>query len=336
MNLIRDKMRRQLLALAWGSLLAGAVALPGGVAAQGNTQISIGSTASGSSAYTYYASVAAILNRDLAGKVQATVIETGASVENVRRLARKQLTMGLVTSDIAYRTYAGEGTEPNKNLRVLWTYFIAPQFYVVRQDSAVSSVQGLTGKKFNPGFRGSATESTTQIIFEELQIKPEYFRATLDDSIAAVKDNRIVGYAKGGSPASLDSTTMEIASLTPIRVLSFTDEQIAKVRARHSYITWLTLKPGDVSGLGSEVKTWAPMTHVATSSEALSEQLGYEIVKAVFNSQKEQAQTTPSIAQIDFTRTLLLSSVPLHAGTVKYLREIGVGIPNQLIPPEAR
>ena len=78
------------------------------------------------------------------------------------------------------------------------------------------------------------------------------------------------------------------------------------------------------------------MTHVATSSEALSEQLGYEIVKAVFNSQKEQAQTTPSIAQIDFTRTLLLSSVPLHAGTVKYLREIGVGIPNQLIPPEAR
>ena len=320
----------------WTAGVLFSLAVTGTAVAQGVTQISIGSTASGSSAYAYYASVAAILNRDLASKLQATVIETGASVENVRRLARKQLTMGLVTSDIMYRTYAGDGTEPNKNLRVLWTYFIAPQYYVVRQDSGVAKMEGLTGRKFNPGFRGSATESTTQIIFDELQIKPEYFRATLDDSIAAIKDNRIVGYAKGGSPASLDSTTMEIASLTPIRVLSFSDGQIAKVRAKHSYITWLTLKPSDVSGLSTEIKTWAPMTHVATSSDALSEQMGYEIVNAVFNTQKEQAQTTPSIAQIDLTKSLLLSSVPLHAGTVRYLREKGVAVPSHLIPPEAK
>lgn len=313
-----------------------ALAFGGTVAAQGVSQISIGSTASGSSAYTYYASVAAILNRDLAGKLQATVVETGASVENVRRLARKQLTMGLVTSDIMYRTYSGEGTEANKNLRVLWTYFIAPQFYVVRQDSGVTRMDELTGKKFNPGFRGSATESTTQIIFDEVGIKPEYFRATLDDSIAAIKDNRIIGYAKGGSPVSLDATTMEIASLTPIRVLSFTEEQIAKVRAKHSYITWLTLKPADAPGLGAEIRTWAPMTHVATSSDVLSEQMGYDIVKSVFNSQKEQAQTTPSIAQIDFTKSLLLSSVPLHAGTVRYLREKGIAVPAQLVPPETK
>jgi len=320
----------------WIACASLALAVTAPAAAQAVTQVSIGSTASGSSAYTYYASVAAILNRDLAGKLQATVIETGASVENVRRLARKQLTMGLVTSDIMHRTYAGDGVEANRSLRVLWTYFIAPQFYVVRQDSGVTKIEGLADRKFNPGFRGSATESTTQIIFDELQIKPDFFRATLDDSIAAIKDNRIIGYAKGGSPGSLDSTTMEIASLTPVRVLSFSEEQIARVRAKHSYITWLTLKPAEVAGLAAEVRTWAPMTHVATSSDALSEQLGYEIVKAVFNSQKEQAAATPTIAQMDFTKSLLLSSVPLHAGTVRYLREKGVSVPAALIPPEAK
>ena len=46
------------------------------------------------------------------------------------------------------------------------------------------------------------------------------------------------------------------------------------------------------------------------------------------NAVKDMAKTKPE--------DILYSSVPLHKGAIKYYREIGLTIPNKLIPAEAK
>jgi len=62
----------------------------------------------------------------------------------------------------------------------------------------------------------------------------------------------------------------------------------------------------------------------------------YKIVKAVSEGLEHQKAafkgTTDSIPQL----TAEVSQSPLHAGTIKYLREKGVKIPDHLIPAEAK
>ena len=67
----------------------------------------------------------------------------------------------------------------------------------------------------------------------------------------------------------------------------------------------------------------------------LPEDLVYEMTKTTFevlpqlaNAVKDMANTKPS--------DILYSSVPLHKGAIKYYREVGLAIPDKLIPAEAK
>jgi TRAP-type uncharacterized transport system substrate-binding protein len=60
-------------------------------------------------------------------------------------------------------------------------------------------------------------------------------------------------------------------------------------------------------------------------------------VKAAFENKTTIDQAYPGYASYDLTKqTLKFSVIPLHAGTVKYLKEIGVTVPANLIPAEAK
>lgn len=118
-------------------------------------------------------SLAKLINDQVPG-VEASVVETGATVDNLRRIARDQIDLGLVTTNVGQHAYAGERDFKGRPIdnRLLWVYSVAPQNVVVRADAGVDSLAGLEGKRFNPGIRGSATEQTTEAVLEALGISP--------------------------------------------------------------------------------------------------------------------------------------------------------------------
>ena len=145
-------------------LSAGLIA---GTAAQAEEQLLIGSTSTSSSQYGYFVAVGQIINQHVDG-VRTSVVETGATVDNLRRILRNQVDMGLVTTNVGYHAYAGEGefeSRPVDN-RLLWVYSQAPQNVVMREDSGVTSMAELDGARLNPGITGSATEATTIAVME--------------------------------------------------------------------------------------------------------------------------------------------------------------------------
>lgn len=79
-------------------LSAGLIA---GTAAKAEEQLLIGSTSTSSSQYGYFVAVGQIINQHV-DNVRTSVVETGATVDNLRRILRNQVDMGLVTTNVGY------------------------------------------------------------------------------------------------------------------------------------------------------------------------------------------------------------------------------------------
>ncbi len=302
--------------------------------AQAQERLLIGSTSSSSSHYGYFVAVNQIINGNLDG-VSSSVVETGATVDNLRRLSRNQIDLGLVTTNTGYHAYVGAedfAGRPVDN-RLLWVYTVAPQIVVVREDSGVTEMAGLTGVRFNPGITGSATEKTTEAVMQTLGIAPDYVRGSTTDVVDAIKDNRIAGYAKSGVGNRLDGSTMDVATFTPIRVLTLDDEQTAALREQMPDISVIDIPAGAGEGIPA-FRTWAFGVAVHASPD-LSEETAYRIVKAVMENPEPQANAFSAVQDVDLAElTLKVGTVPLHPGAARYFREQGLDIPDALNPAQ--
>ncbi|MCE8011857.1 TAXI family TRAP transporter solute-binding subunit [Halomonas daqingensis] len=318
------------------TLLAAAVSttfLTAGMA-QANERLLIGSTSSSSSHYGYFVAVNQIINSQVEG-VSASVAETGATVDNLRRLGRHQIDMGLVTTNTGYHAYAGQEDFDGRPVdsRLLWVYTVAPQNVVMRQDAGVSTLEDLEGVRFNPGITGSATEKTTEAVMRTLGISPNYVRGSTTDIVDAMKDGRVMGSAKSGVGNRLDGSSMDIATFTPISVLSLTDEQAATLREEMPDVAIVDVPEGAGEGIPAYT-TWAFGVAVHAHPD-LDEETAYRIVKAVMENPEPQANAFSAVRDADLAQmTLEVGTVPLHAGAARYFEEQGLEIPDALRPVE--
>lgn len=312
--------------LGWGH--------PQPASAASKKQLAMGSTQSSSSHYAYFVAVAKVINAKVP-EVNISVVETGATVDNINRIKKGDLDMGLTTVHVQYQAYHGLGVwkdKPIKDQYVLWVYQAAPQNFVVREDSGVKTVQDLAGKPFNPGMRGSATEKTAETILSALGLAPNFYRGGTEDTVASIKDKRIVGYVKSGAGLdTLDASTLDIATFTPIRLLGFTPKDIATVQAKFPFLSTVSLPKGLYKD-SPAYKTFAMLIGVAAKKD-LPEDLVYKMVKSACENIADQVAAYPSIKGVNLAKlTLETSTVPLHPGAVKYYKELGLKIPDNLIP----
>lgn len=193
-------MKRRMLWMVLASLSIGIIFIS--INGRAETKfLTIGSTSTSSSHYPYFVAIAKIINEHVPG-VNATVVATGAGIDNLKRMSKGEADMGLVSSDALYMAYHGLGIwkdNSQKKQRVMWLYATTAVHFAVREDSGVKNLYDLHKKKFHPGMRGSSTETATMSIFKILGVEPEYHRGEVSDAVAAMKDNRIIGIAKSGN-----------------------------------------------------------------------------------------------------------------------------------------
>ena len=299
-------------------------------------RLAMGCTQTASSHYAYCVGAAKAINL-LAPDLDVSVVETGATVDNMKRMQKGTLDFGLVTIEQVYLGWKGEENWKDTafpDIRMIWLYTASASYVIVREETGIKSLQEIAGKKFNPGIRGSATEKMTETVFADLGIKAEWQRMGTSDAVDAMKDKRIVGYAKTGNGFALDASTMDIATQTPVRVLPFTEEEMKKSKAAHPYIPWIKVPAGSVKGMG-EFWTTAIIVGFA-APKSLPADIAYKLARAVTEGLEHQKAalkgTTDDIPRL----TLETTMSPLHAGAIKYFREKGVKVPDNLVPAEAK
>lgn len=274
--------------------------------------------------------------------VRVIITDSPGSSANVERIRQNSAQLGHVTTDVAYKAMKGIGSyEGNayEGIRTLLMVKLLPLFFGVTQESGVMSLEDLDGRPFSPGPPGFATSQLAINELEALDIQPNFFVGTVGEAVNGIKDGNLVGIVRaGGVP---DANLSEIAATKPIRLIGPTPEQVEKLREEipTALAITVTIPGGTYSGMPDTIEyTQIGFGLLVGSSPQVSQDVGYRVVKSVLEHWDEGfgklAAFKDTNPQGMMEMTIEYASVPLHAGTVQYLKEAGVDVPANLIPPE--
>lgn len=315
-----------------------------GFAAEDEVFLNMGSTSSTSGVYGWCVATASVVNK-ADNNIKVTVVESGASLDNLRRIRDGAFDFALcVDLPSAMQMYLGLDTfEGQRWDKIRWLFtrnIIADRLYV-RKDSGIKTFGDLTGKKFSPGIPGSASFSYVVKFNELLKTKIAIVPASYGDAVDGLKEKKFVGLQKSSALDSIDSSLIEVNLKTPITVIGYSKKDIEEIRERYPYMNFIETPKGKIRQLPDAGPVWEEVAIVGAVAPAglLSEEDGYEIVKAYVEGFEKVAQAYGAIKGWDpvadyFQNVPPGGEVPAHAGLVRYAKEHGIEVPERFIPPE--
>lgn len=158
---------KKYLALAFVIALLCAMTVTGCKAEKVNLIMATGGTSG--TYYPYGGAMAQILNSKVAN-MNVTAQATGASVENLKLMGKKEVELAIVQNDmIDYAYYGKESFKDSKigNIRAIATLYPEVIQIVVSEESGINTLQEIRGKKFSVGAPGSGAEANARQILRQ-------------------------------------------------------------------------------------------------------------------------------------------------------------------------
>lgn len=307
-------------------------------AAAGHAQrrfLTIGSTGSSSSYYSFWVGLAQVVGNALP-QYTVTVLETGGTEDNLRLLRTGEAQLGQFAEpfnlDIAKGTGPYQGLPPFPELRNLWAITPSVWNWAYNKD-LVQDIRDFHHQPVIPGAQGTTIEILAKDIFAALGIEPDYRHGTYNDAVRMLKNRELAGFVKASPINAPDASLLDAGTSVPIGVHNFTDAEIAQVLERLPHLIYFDVPGGLYPGVPA-YRTWG-FVLMATGTTAIPEDVAYDLVRVVHQHQQTIAQSYAPFGEIDLIElTLYASTVPLHAGVVRYFQEQGYEVPEALIPPE--
>jgi len=252
------------------------------------------------------------------------------SVENVRRVRRGNVALGLVQSDVAYAAYRGTGAfaaaGPDANLRVVLALHTEALAVIVRADAGIRRFDDLRHRRISVG-RGAVSYAvirddllaaygwTAADFARSLELGPaEQNRALCDRRVDAIMFEA----------AQPNGFIQEVTIGCPARLLPLTGPAVAALLVAHPYYVASRIPGGMYDGNPDDVATFGTQALLVASARQ-PDSLTYAVVKAVVENFADFRRLHPAL----FTLTLgdLVPNgavVPLHPGTIRYFRAAGL------------
>ncbi|WP_346795650.1 TAXI family TRAP transporter solute-binding subunit [Halomonas sp. Bachu 37] len=306
-----------------------AVALP--ASAQ---QLSIATGGTGGVYYPIGGGFAEMINEHIEG-ADATAEVTGASVENMGLIMRGDADLALVLADTAYQAYNGSGDFEERqieNARALASVYPNAVQLVTLAESDIESLADLEGKRVSVGAPGSGTELNARALLESNGISYEDFtsqRLNFNETADAIRDGDIdAGFWSVGPPTS---SILNLAATRDIRLIGFSDEEIANAREDEPVFARYELAAGMYDGMDEAVQTIG-IPNVLVVNSDMDEELAYQLTKLLFENTDELIAVHPAANDTTVEFTMESTPIPLHPGALRYFEEIDADIPDRLQP----
>jgi TRAP transporter TAXI family solute receptor len=283
--------------------------------------------------YVAYRDIIVANNPDM----QIAVVEMGGAVITEDAIVNGQVDFGNSDAPDLYMKYNGIGKyagQPKADmLRALWVNQHQPNTAFVVASSGVKSITELNGKPYGV-LIGSIVGDTFRAIMEQNGIKPAYYEGEPGALSDAVSNKRIIGYCKSGVK---EASIQQIALTTPITILPIPNDILAQTIAKYRGFHTAVVPAGSYPGQTQNVPTWTSASFIVGTNK-LSEEVVYRMVKSVYENRKQVLATVSSWNLIEQMPQNIVEygSIPLHPGTVRFLKEQGVTVPDSLLPPEMK
>lgn len=298
------------------------------------THLLLGSSIVGGSYYVLGGTYAKYVN-DTCEDLDISVEVGGGPYSNIALISNKQVELGFATTWATGEMYDGINPEKKKHSTIRAFLPLFPsylQIYTLKE-SSIRSLSDINGKIASSGAAGSSGRIATETLFQTLNIKPKKLNSVpTGTQVNNMRDKLIdVGLSVTGVPAPY---MMELEASHDVRLIPLSQEEMNTVLAHQKYWSSGTIAKGSYKCATEDVPAIA-FWNIAIVGKDVDEDTVYRLTKAGFDAQKQLASAVSDIEHMN-PEDIFKSTIPLHKGAIRYYREIGLEIPDRLIPEEAR
>ncbi|SLN15307.1 NMT1/THI5 like protein [Roseisalinus antarcticus] len=297
-------------------------------------QLSVATGGTGGVYYPMGGGLAEIINNHVEGYA-ATAEVTGASVENMGLIATGDADIAIGLADTVQQGYSGTGRFEGQQLPMLRAMGVAYANMVqivALEDSGITSLQDLVGKRVSIGAPGSGTEVNAEqilgangITYDDIEEQRLNFNETAD---ALANGDIDAGFWSVGAPTS---SILNLATTSSIVMIELSEEELAAADAANPVFAVTSLAGGTYEGVPEDIAVIGVPNVLVVSSE-MSDDLVYAITSAMFENIAELQAVHPAANQTTVELALSASPIPLHPGAIRYFEEIGATVPDDLRP----
>jgi TRAP transporter TAXI family solute receptor len=313
--------------------------------------LKMGVTSATSGSFVGPAAFARVVSKYAPG-VELLPLESGATYDNLYRMQEGIFDMGVFFYDGVMECYNGWGIfqgKPWKEVRVIAqrTGVAVHVSIYVRKESKIKGFGDFVNSKLKlcPGIPGSGADQFMRKAIQALGAKVNLVPMAYSDAQKALREGRIDGVMKSATSLEVfDSSMYEVHLTNPLTIVGFTEQEAKKILSVHGQYS-MKLYPKGVNKVDPNAGDFWYYSPFSTyyGSKRIPEEIVYRMVKAAVAHVNELLAADSTCARDpagDLIKHLKEAGfakeniAPVHAGTVRYLKEKGQEVPDYLIAPE--
>jgi TRAP transporter TAXI family solute receptor len=223
-----------------------------------------------------------------------------------------------------------------RSVTMLWQN--VEQFVVSKEMATTGNIVDFTalkGKSVGLGKQNSGTLGANRILLSglELDIEKDFtlMHAGYGPTADALANGQVVGFNISSGPPTSAITKLMAANKGKFTILDITDEQAAKMDGGRSLWTKYVIKADTYPGQDKDVTTIAQPNFLAVNA-SVDEEHVYQLTKTIYENLAFLQAIHNVTKSMNTSVAIAGLPVPLHPGAARYYKEIGLTIPERLMP----
>lgn len=227
--------------------------------------------------------------------------------------------------NIAYIETPSETTKPFEEIRTIFSTTPYAFHIVVKGKSKIKNWKSLKNKKVHIGKEGTISRRAFDNLIDANKANKRFFGTTFEDANSFRSDdickNRVDAF---GLITTIPNKEIEKAvGKCDAYLLEISDTNLNTILKNNSYYSQVNIKKGTYKDFNQSINTFGSVDNLITS-EKVSEELVYHLVKAVFDNFADFKKENPAFNNLNIQKMIKDGlAAPLHAGAIKYYKERG-------------
>lgn len=297
-------------------------------------KFSIGASSVGGGFYNGASAISTVVNSMLPG-YEATVEVTGASAANAMLTQAGDIQMAMCATEVMYEAYNGicdfEGQQACPDIRAVMPGWGGIYMFITLASSGINSVYDMAGKQWSGGPVGSSNQILTDRVLEVCGVKADMSNLPNSDASRALGDGTI----KCFSLAHPASAVSELEATNELKIIGIPEDKQDAFKEAYPQYVWLTIPGGYYKALPEDFYG-VGLYNMVISNVNIDEELVYQVVKSCYENNDLIKTIFAQFGEEMALENIKYSTIPYHAGAIRYFKEAGVDIPAELIPPECK
>ncbi|RSL30998.1 TAXI family TRAP transporter solute-binding subunit [Salibacterium salarium] len=293
----------------------------------GGDEIQLGSGSTGGTYYPLGQQMANVLNDnvELEG-FDVSSVSTDASVDNLARIGRGEMELGMAVHLTALKALAGEDDFDGnavENFGFMGHIYPEVMQVITTEQSGITSIDELEGARVNIGPPGSASNSAATMILEAHGLEEgdyEAYEEGFGDAASRLQNGNLeANFGLLGLPAG---NITELSTQREVVFLPIEGEGLANVEENSDY-GQLDIEADQYDFLDESVSTVTAYAILVGSTDLVDEETGYEITKQLY----ENVDSIEHGQSEHMTMENIINGsegLPLHPGSEQYFEEEGL------------